>query len=336
MSNSSQALLQRYLQQQQLSQSQLLQSLWSGYGKIVRYYNSQDDVSVVAKQIQLPDTLNHPRGWSSNTSHQRKVTSYQVERDFYQYVAPLLSHCRLPRLLHSFGDMPDLVLVLEDLDQAGFNKRYVALDDNIPLSAIRLCLHWLAQLHGQGLLLTHSTTQSNNQALSHLWTTGCYWHLATRQDEFNSMAEQPLKRCAKRLDLALSNARFQTVVHGDAKIANFCFAQDDSAVAAVDFQYTGLGVGVRDVMYLFTSCLDQTALELHHQSLLDYYFDCLQRVIAATSIGLNGAELEAEWRSLYLVCWADFHRFLIGWSPDHYKINAFMQKMSEQALAEFT
>ncbi|MFT5840826.1 MAG: hypothetical protein ACI9UT_003340, partial [Flavobacteriales bacterium] len=43
--------------------------------------------------------------------------------------------------------------------------------------------------------------------------------------------------------------------------------------------------------------------------------------------------LQQEWRSLYPLVWADFYRFLLGWSPDHYKINPYMQKQTDTALA---
>jgi len=42
--------------------------------------------------------------------------------------------------------------------------------------------------------------------------------------------------------------------------------------------------------------------------------------------------LEKEWRKLYPYAWADFSRFLIGWSPKHHKLNQYSKKMVENVL----
>ena len=43
-------------------------------------------------------------------------------------------------------------------------------------------------------------------------------------------------------------------------------------------------------------------------------------------------KLEEEWRALYPVAWADFHRFLKGWSPGHWKINSYSEKICNEVL----
>ena len=56
-----------------------IQTLWSGYGKIMRYgLKGGDRDSVVIKHVKLPDQGSHPRGWNTDRSHQRKIRSYQV------------------------------------------------------------------------------------------------------------------------------------------------------------------------------------------------------------------------------------------------------------------
>ena len=43
------------------------------------------------------------------------------------------------------------------------------------------------------------------------------------------MQAHPLKTKARAIDTLLSRCRFQTLVHGDAKVANFCFARGSVA-----------------------------------------------------------------------------------------------------------
>ncbi|MEC7724282.1 MAG: phosphotransferase, partial [Planctomycetota bacterium] len=120
----------------------------------------------------------------------------------------------------------------------------------------------------------------------------------------------------------------RTLVHGDAKVANFCFGSD--GVAAVDFQYVGGGCGVQDVAYLLSSCLDDDACELHAERHLDTYFAALRARVADD---VDGPALELAWRGLYPAAWADFHRFLVGWAPDHWKIHRYTRRMTREALA---
>jgi len=118
-------------------------------------------------------------------------------------------------------------------------------------------------------------------------------------------------------------------VHGDAKVANFCFG--DGGVAAVDFQYVGCGCGMKDVAYFLGSCLEEDDGEQHAARLLDRYFVHLSAAIADDP---RARAVEAEWRPLYPVAWADFHRFLAGWAPTHHKIHRYTEQLTRLALAQ--
>ncbi|EQM44960.1 hypothetical protein D042_4748 [Vibrio parahaemolyticus NIHCB0757] len=48
---------------------------------------------------------------------------------------------------------------------------------------------------------------------------------------------------------------------------------------------------------------------------------------------LDPDEVEHEWRPLFAVAWADFQRFVKGWSPDHWKINPYTEALTRRALA---
>ncbi|MCP3851438.1 MAG: hypothetical protein GY694_14515, partial [Gammaproteobacteria bacterium] len=79
----------------------VIQSLWSGYGEIVRYgLKGSDKNSVIVKHVQLPDEKNHPRGWNTDLSHQRKIKSYEVEMAWYHHWSnDCDDSCRIPHCL---------------------------------------------------------------------------------------------------------------------------------------------------------------------------------------------------------------------------------------------
>jgi hypothetical protein len=128
--------------------------------------------------------------------------------------------CRIPRCMGSQDIDGGCLLILEDLallDLSPLRRRPSA-------SQIRACLRWLSAFHACFL----------GVAPDGLWETGTYWHLATRPDELAAIEDPSLRDAAPLFDRKLSSARFQSLVHGDAKLANFCFGADSPAVAAVD------------------------------------------------------------------------------------------------------
>lgn len=117
--------------------------------------------------------------------------------------------CRVPLCLgvESFGE--EILIVLEDLDAAGFPQRR----SRVGAGEIRACLDWLANFHA-----TFLGAQPDG-----LWQIGTYWHLATRPDELRALSDSALKRAAAAIDRKLNSGNYRTLVHGDAKLANFVF-----------------------------------------------------------------------------------------------------------------
>lgn len=307
---------------QSIDRSTVVQSLWSGYGQIVRLeLTGGAHSSVILKHIKLPDADKHPRGWNTNLSHQRKVRSYQIESHWYQhYATNCTNDCVVPACLAVNADARETVLLLTDLDAAGFDIR----KNDAEIQDIHACLHWLANFHATFL----------NSNANGLWECGTYWHLDTRPDELAALNDIALRQAAPQIDQILRECRYQTLVHGDAKLANFCFHQNNSItkVAAVDFQYIGRGCGIKDVAYFIGSCLNENDCETMECQLLDYYFSVLVDRIIQKSGNVKTAELENEWRELYPVAWADFHRFIKGWSPGHWKINSYSEKLTASVI----
>jgi hypothetical protein len=274
---------------------ELIQTLWSGYGELSRV--TLDNKSVIIKLIRFPAT-----------SHKRKVKSYQVEMNWYKNYNSHIDKAYTPKFIAS-GEVEDYqYIILEDLGDKNFE-----IKKSITFKQVQLCLKWLASIHANYLGVSQKD----------LWNIGTYWHLDTRPDEFNQMKDLELKKAAKLIDQRLNKALYQTIIHGDAKLANFLISE--SKACAVDFQYVGGGSGIKDVAYFLSSIYNEDELFENETKCLDYYFQELNKLV-------KNLEIEKEWRDLYPFAWADFYRFLNGWSPDHYKINTYSKHMRDKVL----
>ena len=299
----------------------VIQELWSGYGQIVRIgLKGGSFPTVIAKHISIASEANHPRGWNTNLSHERKLKSYEVETEWYRHWSTRCgSDCRIPKLIAFDQRDGEILLTLEDLDAAGYPVRL----NSLSTVHILACIDWLANFHATFI----------GQNPGKLWQFGTYWHLATRSEELEVLDDLPLKNAAPTIDQILSSARFQTIVHGDAKLANFCFSKSGDRVAAVDFQYVGGGCGMKDLAYFIGSCLDEASCEKRETELLDHYFATLGTALTTKHPSIDPTDVETEWRALFPIAWTDFHRFLKGWSPGHWKINSYSERVAREVLS---
>jgi hypothetical protein len=287
-----------------------LQGLWGGYGELLRV-TLEDGRSAVVKHVRPPRD-------DGTMSHRRKLRSYEVERAFYARYSEQCSQppsCRVARPYGLLAEDSGWVFVLEDLDASGFSARRAHASD----SDVRATLGWLARFHARFLGVRPEG----------LWKTGTYWHLATRPDELRALESAELRRAATGLDAALGRARYQTLVHGDAKLENVCFGPGDSEVALVDFQYVVGGVGVKDVAYFLIGCLSPRECERRVPRYLDHYF---QQLLAALPAG-EADGLEREWRDLFPLAWADFQRFYQGWAPSDARGDPYSERLLQEALS---
>lgn len=273
---------------ERVSRVEHVQSLWGGFGALWRVeLRGGRAPSVILKDVRPP------RANEADVSHRRKRRSYDVECTFYsRYAARCPEGARVAEPIAQRSHDGGWLLVLEDLDRAGYAQRTRARRGH----ELEACLRWLASFHARFV----------GEAPEGLWGEGSYWHLDTRREELAALGDPELEARAHELDRVLRGARFRTLIHGDAKPANFCFTPDRGRVAAVDFQYTGGGSGMRDVAYL----LHGTGTERETRALLDVYFGALRRALAPD---VDADALEAEWRALHGVAAEDFERFLRGW-----------------------
>lgn len=288
---------------------QLLQPLWGGYGRLLRR-RTADGRTEIVKDIRWP------RG-EAGVSHQRKVRSYEVEASWYErWVGLVPVGCRVPTCLGVETSTSGVRLALEDLDAAGFSARSSLRRREELYAALR----WLARFHAGFLGVPPAG----------LWPEGSYWHLGTRAEELAAMPPGALREAAAVLAQRLSQARFRTIAHGDAKPDNFCLSAH-TEVAMVDFQYVGGACGLRDVVYLLDCVHDDAFGEAPTGDALDVYFRELRSALTAPYRAL-AAELEAEWRALLPVAWLDYQRFLQGWSPAYARPSARLAERIRQEL----
>lgn len=311
--------IQSLLNEPDIVLTEQVQSLWSGYGQIVRCKNNKSGQRYIVKVIAPESASVHPRGWNTSTSHQRKIKSYQVEASFYKGYAGFTNiHCKTPELIESKISNDFTLLVMEDLDAAGFSVRKGEADWH----SLSIAIRWLAYFHAKFM----------GNSAKELWQIGTYWYLNTRLDELSVMPECDYKTYAQVIDKKLNNAKFQTLVHGDAKFENLCFHQNGDDVAAVDFQYIGRGSGVKDLAYLVGSCLSEEKLIEYDALILIEYLTHIKQAFNEYNISVDVDALTKETIELYPVAWADFYRFLLGWNPQSWKICDFMKNKAQLGL----
>jgi len=301
--------------------SERLQSLWGNYGELRRVQLVGARVaSAIVKSVRPPSERQLARDPVQLRSHRRKLRSYAVELAFYQGFAQNCdATCRAPAFIHGEAYDGGFLFVLEDLDQAGFPARRTHCAPH----EIAACLGWLAAFHARFLGVVPDG----------LWKVGTYWQLATRPDELARLSAGPLQRAAAAIDQRLNAARFRSLVHGDAKLENFCFSRSGPDVAAVDFQYVGGGVGVKDVAYFLSSCLSAGECEARIPGYLELYFGALRVALDARGdVPVSEVTaLEREWRELFPWAWSDFYRFLSGWAKG-FAGDAYSEKQLELVL----
>ena len=328
-----------------------IQTLWSGYGHILRLETDNPDLPTVI--LKFVDLTAKAEQNSHSISHKRKLKSYKVETEWYQSFAPdCPQESRVARCYGNHASKDQMMIILEDLDASGYPLRC----RSIGWEEAKICISWLANFHATFLQIKPEG----------LWSTGTYWHLATRPDELKALDDPMLKKAAGKIDQKLNSCCYKTIVHGDAKLANFCFSNDRRSVAAVDFQYVGGGCGMKDLAYFVGSCFDESLCERMESEILDYYLQELKTALmcrdvfnsesrdtesnpdpqysdkeASTSApgcgeldqsAIDFSDLESEWREMYHFAWVDFHRFIKGWSPGHWKINSYSERVSRDLI----
>ena len=91
---------------------------------------------------------------------------------------------------------------------------------------------------------------------------------------------------------------------------------------------------MKDLAYFVGSCFRDEEAEQSEEEALDCYFQFFAEAIKNGEFEVSAKELEAEWRPLYREAWADFHRFMKGWSPGHWKLSDYSERVTRSVIRD--
>ena len=90
---------------------------------------------------------------------------------------------------------------------------------------------------------------------------------------------------------------------------------------------------MKDVIYLMSSALAEQELFILEGQILDAYFESLRSALVRYGMQLdNFKALQDEWMEMYVLAWADFARFLKGWSPKSSRCNRYVSICIQKTL----
>jgi hypothetical protein len=255
-------------------------SLWAGFGSIYSINlktaapvgSPNHEIRLIYKFIQPPSTST---GDNDDIGTQRKLKSYMVEKEFYQNISPQIlqnSSISLPECFYCSHHPSQNNLTIGIL-MNNLNDQYPISLSNVSFYQSLCVLDWIAKFHSHHF--EQSSQWESYERNGMVWSEGCYWRLDTRYSEYQSIPKKykKLKLIATPIATILREGidpsihpphQYRTIIHGDYKAANILFREINSSslsppqyrCVCYDFQYLGIGFGVRDLVKLFVSSMD--------------------------------------------------------------------------------
>lgn len=281
----------------QVKNIHVVQSLWAGYGRL--YSCIADGDSLIVKHFTPPGTNE-----KESEDHMRKLKSYSVERVFYETLSQKLIDrgCIVPACVGCVEENGSIAIVMRDLG-AQYGDYDVRRGNCLNMEEGKRLLSYLARFHA---------VNWGQASVEGLWDEGSFWQLGTRMEELrfldSSWKRWGLDReMALRIHALVRELPHRTIVHGDAKAANFFWFSD--AVGGYDLQYAGSGSPMRDIAYTLGCSMQEHLIEAHEESLLRHYHDELSSLLAPEHAAAYSFETMQE---AYDLCVADLVRFMCG------------------------
>lgn len=268
----------------------------------------------------------------------RKRESYAVERRFYAGTANRVREANLhiPKLLASDLDgskpWPAFCILMNDVSQ-----QHPQHPDFLSKDQAACALQWIATFHA----LFWGETSSTCTWRRDLWDRGAFWttpavgtegvatawigtmrYLEQKHPEYLTASTQSLGRRIEKAGSAISRllakesvgSQYGTLIHGDYKAANLFFPNDPESadsVAAVDFQFTGGGLGVEDVAYLLYPDARGDHFEYEEELLETYHEELILQLITQQKGGPSTMPLKV-FRNYYELARIDMTRYWLS------------------------
>ena len=197
-------------------------------------------------------------------------------------------------------------LLLDDFSEENGWRQVVQTD----LAQTKATLQALARMHAFFWLGQRRQDKTLTEALAgSLWPIATYWDQAKQPaDQANRLSaifsrfvsdfgDPEVSKAAgrkdygavlasqvERLEREVHRGEKQTIIHGDAKSANFFYKASSTEkqgldVGVIDFQWTGSGLCATDVAYAMWACPQAEVLDQEHQ-LVEFYHDQLSQELA--------------------------------------------------------
>ena len=215
----------------------------------------------------------------SNLETGKGLLAYEREMRFYQNFSV---DCPLsPPAFYGGSDVSgegDYLLLMEDLE----SFRFVSQLEGLSVQDASACMAGLARMHAYywekpELDVVDSLYQFSDWADIYAPIIATGWPLF--QKDFGDLIPpemlpmyEPGNAAAGAIFRYFSERRPKTLLHGDARIENFCFDASSGAARAYDWQLAAAGPGIYDVMYSFAnSVAPDTLFEQGESMLRDYH-----------------------------------------------------------------
>ncbi|KAL7623773.1 hypothetical protein AAE478_005326 [Parahypoxylon ruwenzoriense] len=226
---------------------------------------------------------------------------YKNEADFFDRVAPNLSHIDLPRSYYAAKDTNQGLVIMDDLEALGaeFGEPVNAW----PVERVLAGVEQLAALHAG----TWGAKNSDYPWVDPEFYDQMLWAMFSRWDDLIHRVNRPplqdiLKdkrrvRAAFKKYFASKNPRFWCLVHGDAHIGNTYLMQ--GAPRFLDWQFIHVGSAFHDVAYFISGSLAVEDRRAHEMRILDHYLAALSR-FGGPSLSVQDEEVIIEYRKSML------------------------------------